>query len=493
MAAPTLRRMRRTRLLRALLAFLALPGLVAFVVPLVVAWPFELREFRLFALVPLVAGIGLLLWCVRDFYVAGEGTLAPWDPPRHLVVGGPYRVSRNPMYLAVVLILVGWAIGFRSRWLLLYALAMMVVFHLRVLLHEEPFLARTQRQQWPRYAARVPRWLFPNRKTLLVTLAALAVLIPAAGLIYESYVEGLAAREFAPPGMLVDIGGRRVHLLCIGRGDPTVLFEASGWGVSSLSAAMVRERVSSRARVCSYDRMGMGWSDPGPSVVTAGELARQLAVLQDRAGLNGPFILVGSSVGGLTIEMFGRRYPERTAGLVFLDAASSGRLPLVERYFGVARLTAPLGALAARLGVIRLLDPLKIPTDTDEGRRSSAMTYAAEPIAALSAITRGLRDTEREFAEAPPLRGDLPLAVLSASEDMTPPPGLGFVASILRSSRIEVHKQLAKQSTQGTWQMVPKSTHLIASSQPEAVVDVIFGMLAARDRAAEKSAEPQGR
>ena len=125
----------------------------------------------------------------------------------------------------------------------------------------------------------------------------------------------------APPGMLVDIGGRRLHLLCIGRGDPTVLFEASGWGVSSLSAAMVRERVSSRARVCSYDRMGMGWSDPGPSVVTAGELARQLAVLQDRAGLNGPFILVGSSVGGLTIEMFGRRYPERTAGLVFLDAA----------------------------------------------------------------------------------------------------------------------------------------------------------------------------
>ena len=485
MAATTLRRMRRTRLLRALLAFLALPGLVAFVVPLAVAWPFEWREFRALGLVPLAAGIGLLLWCVRDFYVAGEGTLAPWDPPRHLVVVGPYRVSRNPMYLAVDLTLVGWAIGFRSRWLLLYALAMMVAFHLRVVLAEEPWLARTHRKEWPRYAAGVPRWLFPNRKTLLVTLAGLLVLIPAAGLIYETYSEALAVREFAPPGMLVDIGGRRLHLLCIGRGDPTVLFEASGWGVSSLSSAMVRERVSARARVCSYDRMGMGWSDPGPSVVTAGELARQLAVLQDRAGLSGPFILVGSSVGGLTIEMFARRYSERTAGLVFLDAASSGNLPHVQRYFGVARLAAPVGALAARLGVVRLLDPFGIATDTDEGRRSAAMTYAAEPIATISAITRGLRDTEREFAEAPPLRGDLPLVVLSASDETTPPPGLGFVVSALRSSRVEVHQQLAKQSTHGTWQMVPKSAHLIASSQPEAVVKVIMGMIEARGPGAE--------
>ena len=170
---------------------------------------------------------------------------------------------------------------------------------------------------------------------------------------------------------------------------------------------------------------------------------------------------------------------------MFLDAASSGNLPHVQRYFGVARLAAPVGALAARLGVVRLLDPFGIATDTDEGRRSAAMTYAAEPIATISAITRGLRDTEREFAEAPPLRGDLPLVVLSASDETTPPPGLGFVVSALQSSRVEVHQQLAKQSTHGTWQMVPKSAHLIASSQPEAVVKVIMGMIEARGPGAE--------
>ena len=137
-------------LLRALLAFLALPGLIAFLVPFLLAWP-RVRSgpFNTLALILLIPGIALLLWCVRDFLVIGKGTLAPWDPPRHLVVVGPYRVSRNPMYLAVVLILIGWAIGFRSRWLLLYALAMMVAFHLRVLLHEEPFLARTHRQESP--------------------------------------------------------------------------------------------------------------------------------------------------------------------------------------------------------------------------------------------------------------------------------------------------------------------------------------------------------
>jgi len=95
----------------------------------------------------------LLLWCVRDFYLAGKGTLAPWDPPRHLVVVGLYRVSRNPTYLAVSLVLIGWAIGYRSGTLAAYALAVMVAFPLRVAFWEEPWLARTHQEQWTRYTA----------------------------------------------------------------------------------------------------------------------------------------------------------------------------------------------------------------------------------------------------------------------------------------------------------------------------------------------------
>jgi protein-S-isoprenylcysteine O-methyltransferase Ste14 len=145
--------------LRAALAFLLLPGLVAFVVPLLIVTPASSR-FTMWSGTPLLAaGIFLLLWCVRDFYVEGKGTLAPWSPPQHLVVSGLYRVSRNPMYVAVILILSGWAVGFRSRTLTIYAVLVAIAFHLRVVFGEEPWLARRYGDQWERYRASVPRWL----------------------------------------------------------------------------------------------------------------------------------------------------------------------------------------------------------------------------------------------------------------------------------------------------------------------------------------------
>lgn len=151
--------------LRALLAFLSLPGIVAFLVPLMMlrgpddTW----RAFQPAGLAVLLPGLLLLFLCVREFYVAGQGTLAPWEPPRHLVVSGPYRFSRNPMYLAVLLVMAGWAVGFCSRALAIYAATFVVVFHLRVILVEEPFLAATHGHQWRAYKARVPRWVGPIR------------------------------------------------------------------------------------------------------------------------------------------------------------------------------------------------------------------------------------------------------------------------------------------------------------------------------------------
>src|SRR3954470_9719937 len=98
---------------RAILAFVALPGMVAILVPAGIAAS-SLRaggRFHAPGLLPLAGGFILLLWCVRDFYVAGRGTLAPWAPPRHLVTVGLYRYSRNPMYIAVSLMLLGWSLG----------------------------------------------------------------------------------------------------------------------------------------------------------------------------------------------------------------------------------------------------------------------------------------------------------------------------------------------------------------------------------------------
>jgi len=146
---------------RALLAFLALPGIVAIAVP---AWfaASALRSggsFHAVGLLPLGAGFLLLLWCVRDFYVAGKGTLAPWSPPRHLVTVGLYQYSRNPMYVSVATMLAGWSLSFMSRSLAIYAGIVIVAFHIRVIVAEEPWLARSFGAQWDEYRARVPRWL----------------------------------------------------------------------------------------------------------------------------------------------------------------------------------------------------------------------------------------------------------------------------------------------------------------------------------------------
>lgn len=147
-------------LLRAIAAFIALPGVVAFAVPIVVGTSAH-RPVRHAALAAVVIGLGtlLLLWCVREFYVAGRGTLAPWAPPERLVTSGPYRRSRNPMYVGVVTILIGWWLLWDSRELLIYALVVLCAFQVRVLVAEEPWAARHFGADWEAYRARVPRWL----------------------------------------------------------------------------------------------------------------------------------------------------------------------------------------------------------------------------------------------------------------------------------------------------------------------------------------------
>jgi len=145
--------------LRALLAFLLMPGVVAFLVPALIASHGTLH-FNFVGAAVFATGVVVLVWCVVSFYTSGKGTLAPWAPPQRLVVSGLYRFSRNPMYIGVLLILIGWALLFRSTVLAWYAVAIAVAFHLRVVFGEEPWLARTHGEEWLNYKRSVPRWLW---------------------------------------------------------------------------------------------------------------------------------------------------------------------------------------------------------------------------------------------------------------------------------------------------------------------------------------------
>lgn len=148
--------------LRSLLSIAVLPGMAAVLVPWLLVRGGDLSSFAVVALVPLAVGLALFGWCVVEFARRGRGTLAPWDAPRRFVASGPYRAVHNPMYVAIVSLLVAEAIAFGSLRLAAYAALGALGFHLFVLLYEEPTLERTFGESYRAYRAAVPRWL-PRR------------------------------------------------------------------------------------------------------------------------------------------------------------------------------------------------------------------------------------------------------------------------------------------------------------------------------------------
>ncbi len=123
-----------------------------------VSRPEGFGALELVAAVSTVCGAGLAVWCILAFVVQGRGTPAPFDPPRRLVVRGPYRYVRNPMYLGAGLALAGAALFYRSGALLAYATGFLLLLHLFVLGYEEPTLRRTFGEDYDAYCRQVGRW-----------------------------------------------------------------------------------------------------------------------------------------------------------------------------------------------------------------------------------------------------------------------------------------------------------------------------------------------
>jgi pimeloyl-ACP methyl ester carboxylesterase len=123
---------------------------------------------------------------------------------------------------------------------------------------------------------------------------------------------------YARPGQLVDAGGFRLNLYCMGSGSPTVVFD-SGWEDWAPAWSKVQPRIAQWTRVCSYDRAGAGFSEPGPMPRTSVRAAGELHTALHNAGIGGPYILVGSAFGGDNVRVFADRYMPEVAGLVMVD------------------------------------------------------------------------------------------------------------------------------------------------------------------------------
>ena len=128
-------------------------------------------------------------------------------------------------------------------------------------------------------------------------------------------------QAYPPPGRMVDIGGRSLHLNCEGKGSPTVILIAGGGGFS-IDWALVQPKVSENTRVCSYDRAGLGWSDPGPAEDTVEETVSDLHALLQASDERGPYVLVGASIGGIFIQAYQRAFPKDITALVFSNSSN---------------------------------------------------------------------------------------------------------------------------------------------------------------------------
>jgi pimeloyl-ACP methyl ester carboxylesterase len=190
---------------------------------------------------------------------------------------------------------------------------------------------------------------------LVVAVAALA----ASGSIYQAFAATGDVRTYRPPGRMVDIGGRRLHLLVLGEdnGRPTVILEA-GMGSFSSNWHWVQTELAAGARVVAYDRAGLGWSDPAPAAQDAYESAADLHVALAVAGISGPYVVAGHSYGGLVMRAFTDLHPDEVVGMVMVDASHPDQwlhIPL-SRNGQFNAMTTRITSWLARLGIVRLFD-----------------------------------------------------------------------------------------------------------------------------------------
>jgi pimeloyl-ACP methyl ester carboxylesterase len=189
---------------------------------------------------------------------------------------------------------------------------------------------------------------------MIAGLLALAII----GAVYQGVATEIDQRAYPAPGEMVDIGGHRLHINCVGQGSPTVILE-SGLGTMSADWANVQPEVAETTRVCAYDRAGTGWSEPGPEARDPRQIAGELHTLLGNAGIDGPYVLVGHSFGGLYVRMYAARFPKEVKGMVLVDASHPDmwtRLPPEV----VATLKPPTWQMSAMtfltwLGVFRLI------------------------------------------------------------------------------------------------------------------------------------------
>jgi pimeloyl-ACP methyl ester carboxylesterase len=304
---------------------------------------------------------------------------------------------------------------------------------------------------------------------------------------------------YSPPGKLVDIGGYRLHLNCTGKSGPTIVLIA-GAGDFSFDWGLVQRDVTRFARVCSYDRAGLAWSDPGPTPRTMRQDAHELQLLLRAARIKAPYVLVGHSIGGLIARVYAEQYPGEVAGMVLVDsthedttlmyqgklvrvregstgivvppvqtmrssppkpptAADIAQFEFNQKMFGAPKTEPPFDKLSASTQAMRLWFRSQPP------RAAAGSDFWAEELQAMY-IAR---------AKTPYQLGDKPLVVLLAKPAAgNPPPGIS--ADEWKRVNEEKRQQkvgLASLSRNSKIMVAERSGHHIQLDEPHVVTGAV--------------------
>lgn len=290
----------------------------------------------------------------------------------------------------------------------------------------------------------------------------------------------LDGRESQPPGRLVDVAGRRMHITCAGRGTPAVVI-IPGMGETSSDWAAVQRALASHTTACAYDRPGLGWSDPAPGRPTAAGMAHDLRRLLNLAGVTPPFVLVGHSLGGIVARMFTSRYPGEVSAVALIDSShpeQARRLPrtqLIDRRGGKLAAAALDYARPAGLHAMRLSLRPKEPA----GRRAASRLFPGGRRAGLKELF-AFATICRDTANAARDLGDLPLAVVTASErDPNLPAGSRAQRARSRSYRVwaQLQDELAGLSASSTHVTAACAGHHLHQDDPGLVIETIVELL----------------
>ncbi len=300
--------------------------------------------------------------------------------------------------------------------------------------------------------------------------------------VYQTIASSSDLKTYPLPGLLVNVGGHRLHIHCTGQGSPTVVMESgmSGWSTDWI---LVQPQIAQTTRVCSYDRAGYGWSESGPQPRDSQQISRELRTLLLRAGIQGKYILVGHSLGGLFVQLYAKLHPDQVAGLVLIDSvhpAQSLRMneAVRQKYEGNLTTLTRFSSFAAPSGLLRMFNQPetiianKLPVEDQNMTR--ALAFQTKAYRALADEMAVFEASQLEVRQA----GALPrisITVLSSSLVQDFPPG--FEGDQIKTLWDELQHDFTRQAPNVLHLQAKNSGHYIHLDQPKLVVEAVVNMV----------------